>query len=205
MPMTITEKILARAAGKDIVSPGEVVFANIDIALCHDVTSDLAIDIVNEHFGGKVWDPNKMVILPDHGVPNKDIQVAGLVKKLIDFARAQGSPNIYSVETGDYGVCHTMLPYRGFVRPGQVIVGADSHTCQHGSLGAFATGIGSTELGNVLGTGKLWFRVPESIKIEVNGKFPEGVMAKDLILKVIGDLGVDGALYSYGMDRDNNR
>ncbi len=195
MSMTITEKILARAAGKAEVKPGEVVFANVDIALCHDVTSDLAIDIVENDFGGKVWDPNKMVILPDHGVPNKDIQCATLVKRLIDFARSQGCPNIYSVETGDYGVCHTMLPYRGFVRPGQVIIGADSHTCQHGSLGAFSTGIGSTELGNVLATGKLWFRVPETIKIEVNGKLPADVMAKDLVLKVIGDLGVDGALY----------
>jgi 3-isopropylmalate/(R)-2-methylmalate dehydratase large subunit len=195
MGMTITEKILAKAAGKTKVNPGDVVFANVDIALCHDVTSDLAIDIVEKDFGGKVWDPKKIVVLPDHGVPNKDIQVATLVKRLIDFARKQNVPNIYSIETGDYGVCHTMLPYRGFVRPGQVIVGADSHTCQHGSLGAFSTGIGSTELGNVLATGKLWFRVPETIKIEVNGKLPKDVMAKDVVLKVIGDLGVDGALY----------
>ncbi|MDR2431320.1 MAG: 3-isopropylmalate dehydratase large subunit [Candidatus Margulisbacteria bacterium] len=195
MGMTITEKILARAAGKKTVTPGEVVFAGVDIALAHDVTSDLAIDIVEKDFGGQVWDPAKIIILPDHGVPNKDIQVAMLVKKLLDFAAAQKIKNIFSVETGDYGVCHTMLPYRGFVRPGQVIVGADSHTCQHGSLGAFSTGIGSTELGNVFATGRLWFRVPETIKIEVNGRLPDGVLAKDLVLRVIGDLGVDGALY----------
>ncbi|GBR77597.1 3-isopropylmalate dehydratase large subunit [Candidatus Termititenax dinenymphae] len=195
MGMTITEKILAKAAGKAQVVPGEVVFAKVDIALAHDVTSDLAIDIVEQDFGGKVWDPDKIIVLPDHGVPNKDIQVATLVKKLLDFAEKKKIKNVYSIETGDYGVCHTMLPYRGFVRPGQVIVGADSHTCQHGSLGAFSTGIGSTELGNVFATGKLWFRIPESIKIEVNGKLPEGVMAKDVVLRVIGDLGVDGALY----------
>ncbi|MDR1453398.1 MAG: 3-isopropylmalate dehydratase large subunit [Candidatus Margulisbacteria bacterium] len=195
MGLTITEKILARAAGKKTVQPGEVVFASVDIALAHDVTSDLAIDIVEKDFGGRIWDPDKIIVLPDHGVPNKDIQTATLVRKLLDFAAAKKIKNIYSVETGDYGVCHTMLPYRGFVRPGQVIVGADSHTCQHGSLGAFSTGIGSTELGNVFATGKLWFRVPETIKIEVRGSLPDGVMAKDLILRVIGDLGVDGALY----------
>ncbi|GBR74262.1 aconitase superfamily, partial [Candidatus Termititenax aidoneus] len=131
MGMTITEKILARAAGQATVKPGEVVFAQVDIALAHDVTSDLAIDIVEKDFGGKVWDPDKIIVLPDHGVPNKDIQTATLVRRLLDFATAQKIKNVYSVETGDYGVCHTMLPYRGFVRPGQVIVGADSHTCQH--------------------------------------------------------------------------
>lgn len=195
MGMTITEKILARAAGKAKVNPGDVVFANVDIALAHDVTSDLAIDIVEKDFAGKVWDPDRIIVLPDHGVPNKDIQVAQLVKKLLDFAQEKGIKNVFSIETGNYGVCHTMLPEEGFVRPGEVIVGADSHTCQHGALGAFSTGIGSTELGNVFATGKLWFRVPETIKIEVNGKLPKGVMAKDVVLKVIGDLGVDGALY----------
>jgi 3-isopropylmalate/(R)-2-methylmalate dehydratase large subunit len=195
MGMTITEKILARASGKTKVTPGDVVTAKIDIALAHDVTSDLAIDILYKEFGGKVWDPERIIILPDHGVPNKDIQVATLVKKLINFARDQKITHIYSIETGDYGVCHTMLPEEGHVRPGEVIVGADSHTCTHGHLGAFATGIGSTELGNVLGTGRLWFRVPESIKINVKGQFKKSVMAKDLILKFIGDVGVDGCLY----------
>ncbi len=195
MGMTITEKILARAAGKEKVTPGEVIFANIDIALAHDVTSDLAIDIVEKEFNGKVWDPNKIIVLPDHGVPNKDIQVATLVKKLLNFAEQKNIKNVFSVETGCYGVCHTMLPEEGFVRPGEVIVGADSHTCQHGALGAFSTGIGSTELGNVFATGKLWFKVPETLRIIVNGKMPAGVMAKDLFLKVVGDIGVDGALY----------
>ncbi len=195
MGMTITEKILARASGKKKVTPGDVVNANVDIALAHDVTSDLAIDILLKDLGGKVWDPKRIIVLPDHGVPNKDIQVATMVKKLIDFARAQKIKHVYSIETGEYGVCHTMLPEEGHVRPGEVIVGADSHTCAHGSLGAFATGIGSTELGNVFGTGKLWFRVPESVKIVVKGKFKKGVMAKDLILKFIGDVGVDGCLY----------
>lgn len=195
MGMTITEKILARAAGKKQVVPGEVIVANIDIALAHDVTSDLAIDIVEKEFNGKIWDPDKIIILPDHGVPNKDIKVATLVKKLLEFAKTKKIRNVFAVETGNYGVCHTMLPEEGFVRPGEVIVGADSHTCQHGALGAFSTGIGSTELGNVFATGKLWFKVPESIKIEVNGKLPKNVMAKDIFLKVVGDIGVDGALY----------
>jgi 3-isopropylmalate/(R)-2-methylmalate dehydratase large subunit len=195
MGMTITEKILARAAGKKAVVPGEVIVANIDIALAHDVTSDLAIDIVEKEFGGKIWDKNKIVVLPDHGVPNKDIKVATLVKKLMTFARVKKIKNVYGIETGKFGVCHTMLPEEGFVRPGEVIVGADSHTCQHGALGAFSTGIGSTELGNVFATGKLWFKVPETMKIEVTGKMPKGVMAKDLFLKVVGDIGVDGALY----------
>lgn len=195
MGMTITEKILARASGKQKCSPGEVVTAKVDIALAHDVTSDLAIDIVHNNFGGKIWDPNRIIILPDHGVPNKDIKTAALVKKLLDFAKKQKIKNVFAIETGEYGVCHTMLPEEGFVRPGEVIVGADSHTCTHGHLGAFATGIGSTELGNVFATGKLWFKVPESIKINVKGKFKKGVMAKDLILKFIGDVGVDGCLY----------
>lgn len=195
MGMTITEKILAKAAGQEKAKPGEVVFAKIDIALAHDVTSDLAIDIVEKEFNGQIWDPNRIIILPDHGVPNKDIQVATLVKKLLEFATKKGIKNVFSIETGCYGVCHTMLPEEGFVRPGEVIVGADSHTCQHGALGAFSTGIGSTELGNVFATGKLWFKVPETLRIVVTGKMPAGVMAKDLFLKVVGDIGVDGALY----------
>jgi 3-isopropylmalate/(R)-2-methylmalate dehydratase large subunit len=195
MGQTITEKILARAAEKDKVTPGEVITANISIALAHDVTSDLAIDIVRNDFNNKIWDKNRIIVLPDHGVPNKDIQTATLVKKLIDFVKEQKIKNIYAIETGEYGVCHTMLPEEGHVRPGEVIVGADSHTCSHGFLGAFSTGIGSTELGNVFATGKLWFKVPESIKINVAGEFKPGVTAKDLILKFIGDVGVDGCLY----------
>ncbi len=195
MSQTITEKILARASGKKSVVPGEVIIANVDIALAHDVTTDLAIDIVEKEFGGKLWDPSKIVILPDHGVPNKDISVATLVKRLLDFAKAKGIKNVFSIETGTYGVCHTMLPEEGFVRPGEVIIGADSHTCQAGALGAFSTGLGSTELGNVFATGKIWLKVPETLKIEVNGKLPKDVMAKDIFLRVVGDIGVDGALY----------
>ena len=164
MGMTITEKILARAAGKKEVKPGEVVFAQVDIALAHDVTSDLAIDIVEKDFGGRVWDPDKIIILPDHGVPNKDIQVATLVRKLLDFAAAKKIKNVFGIETGDYGVCHTMLPYRGFVRPGQVIIGADSHTCTYGALGAFSTGVGSTDMAAGMAKGVAWFKVPAAIR-----------------------------------------
>lgn len=195
MGMTITEKILARSSQKEKVIPGEVVESNIDIALAHDVTSAKAIELVDQEFGGKVWDPEKIIVTPDHGVPNKDIQVAELVRQLLDFVESKHIPNLYAVETGNYGVCHSILPDEGHVLPGEVIVGADSHTCTHGALGAFATGIGSTELGNVMATGKLWFRVPASIKIQAEGSFPKNVMAKDLFLRVVGDIGVDGALY----------
>jgi len=196
---TITEKILARKSDRDRVSPGEVVWARVDGLMMHDVTSDLAIDILNNDFGGRIASGLKIVVVPDHYVPNKDIKSAALygkLKKFVAQAKAQSADiHDYMIEGGDYGVCHYMVPEKGHVREGEVWVGGDSHTCTYGALGAFSTGFGSTEAGNVLGTGQMWFRVPESMRLDVTGKMPRNVMAKDLFLRVVGDIGVDGALY----------
>src|SRR3989344_1409196 len=198
MGKTITEKILARAAGKDSVIPGETIEAKIDVLMMHDVTSSGAIKLLKKEFKNKIADGLKIVVVPDHYVPNKDIESAQLYQELKNFVN-EHSPGAhiyaYMIERGNYGVCHVMLPEKGHVIPGQVLVGGDSHTCTYGALGAFSTGIGTTEVGNVLATGKLWFRVPETFKFEVNGKMPKNVMAKDLFLRVVGDIGVDGALY----------
>jgi 3-isopropylmalate/(R)-2-methylmalate dehydratase large subunit len=196
---TITEKILAKHAERDRVSPGEIVWCKVDGLMMHDVTSDLAIDILNKDFGGKIAGELEIVVVPDHYVPNKDIKSAALYGKLKRFvaqAKEQGADiHTYMIEGGDYGVCHYMLPEKGHIKPGDLWVGGDSHTCTYGALGAFSTGFGSSEAGNVLGTGDMWFRVPESMKIDVNGKMPRNVMSKDLFLRVVGDIGVDGALY----------
>lgn len=193
--MTITEKILANSSGKDRVRPGEVVEPSIDTLMMHDVTSTGAINILNEEFNGKIHPDLGVVVTPDHFVPQKDIKSAELYNELSEFVEQQGIENAYMLEGGDYGVCHVMLPSKGHVFPGDIIVGADSHTCSYGALGAFSTGIGSTEAGNVLATGRLWFRVPETYSFEVSGELPENTMSKDLFLKVLGDIGVDGALY----------
>ena len=174
MPQTITEKILARHAGKETVSPGEIIDANIDVLMMHDVTSTGAIKLLKKHFNNKVAEGLKIVVVPDHYVPPKDIESALLYQELSSFVKEQKGRGVnissYMLEGGDYGVCHVMLPEKGHVIPGQVLVGGDSHTCTYGALGAFSTGIGTTEAGNVLATGELWFRVPESMKINVEGK-----------------------------------
>lgn len=196
---TITEKILARHSGKDRVEPGETIESKVDVLMMHDVTSTGAIKLLRKEFGNKVANGLKIVAVPDHYVPNKDIKSAELYQEFKEFINEQKAKGVniskYMIEGGDYGVCHVMMPEKGHVIPGNVIVGGDSHTCSYGALGAFSTGIGTTEVGNVLATGSLWFRVPESFKIEVNGTMPKNVMAKDLFLRVVGDIGVDGALY----------
>jgi 3-isopropylmalate/(R)-2-methylmalate dehydratase large subunit len=196
---TITEKILARAAGKERVVPGETIDARIDTLMMHDVTSSGAIKLLKKEFGNKVAEGLEIVVTPDHYVPNKDIASAILYQELKTFVGEQQAAGAkicaYMVEGGDYGVCHVMVPEKGHVLPGQVIVGGDSHTCTYGALGAFSTGIGTTEAGNVLATGRLWFRVPESFLFKVDGEMPKNVMAKDLFLRVVGEIGVDGALY----------
>jgi len=196
---TLTEKILAKASGKERVVPGETIDAKVDVLMMHDVTSTGAIKLLRKEFGNKIASGLKIVVVPDHYVPNKDIDSAKLYQELRGFVEEQkaNGANIvdYMIEGGDYGVCHVMLPEKGHVIPGQVLVGGDSHTCTYGALGAFSTGVGTTEAGNVLAAGSLWFRVPESFKFEVSGKMPKNVMAKDLFLRVVGDIGVDGALY----------
>jgi len=191
--MNIIEKILANASGKQEVSPGEIVEAKIDVAMTHDLTGPLAIKSFNEIGAKKVWDSNKVVIIIDHLVPASSVISAELHKTVRNFAEEQHIENFYDVGRG--GVCHQVMPEKGHVRPGEVIVGSDSHTCTYGAFGAFATGIGSTEMAAVFATGKLWFRVPEVIKVDVTGKFKKMVSAKDLTLKIVGEIGADGAIY----------
>ena len=193
MGQTITEKILAKHAGRDRVMPGELVKAKLDLVMCHDVTTTPAIDMMKEHGITKVFDPEKIVIMPDHFVPNKDIKSAEMVRKIRLWADKMGIETFY--ELGNHGVCHALLPEQGHVKPGMTIVGADSHTCTHGALGAFSTGIGSTDLAASLATGELWFKVPPTILFNITGSLQEGVYAKDIILEIIRLIGVDGARY----------
>ncbi len=191
--MNIIEKILANASGKQEVSPGEIVEANIDVAMTHDLTGPLAIKSFRKIGAKKVWNNQKVVVILDHLVPASSIISANLHKIVRNFAEEQNIKNFYDVGRG--GVCHQVMPEQGHVRPGEVIVGSDSHTCTYGAFGAFATGIGSTELAAVFATGKLWFRVPEVIKVDVTGKFQKLVTAKDLTLNIVGKIGADGAIY----------
>jgi len=191
--MNIIEKILANASGKKEVSPGEIVEANIDVAMTHDLTGPLAIKSFRKIGTKKVWDNNKVVVILDHLVPASSVISANLHKIVRNFVEEQKIKNFYDVGRG--GVCHQVMPEQGHVRPGEVIVGSDSHTCTYGAFGAFSTGIGSTEMAAVFATGKLWFRVPRVIKVEVTGKFQKLVTAKDLTLNIVGKIGADGAIY----------
>ena len=191
--MNIIEKILARASGKDEVAPGEVVEASIDVAMVPDVTGPLTVESFRKIGAEKVWDNQRIVIVLDHIVPASSVKAAELHAMLREFAKEQKIENFYDIGQG--GICHQVMPEKGHVRPGELIVGADSHTCTHGAFGAFATGIGSTEMAAVFATGTLWFNVPKVIKVDVSGKFQDFVTAKDLILHVIGQIGVDGAIY----------
>lgn len=193
-PMTISEKIFSKAAGKT-VKAGEFVLANIDRAMTHDITGPLAVDgfyeIMKEKEEKKVWDPSKIVILFDHQVPADSLNAAQNHTMLRKFAKEQ---NILNYDVYE-GVCHQVMPEKGHVKPGDLIVGSDSHTCAYGSLGAFSTGVGSTDMAAVFASGKLWFKVPETIRFEVNGKLPKHVYSKDVILHLIGDVGAEGARY----------
>ncbi len=193
MSMTITEKILARASGKESVKAGDLVDAQIDVVMCHDVTTPPAISMLEEKGIDVVFDPEKIVVTPDHFQPAKDIKSAQLMKRLDKWARKYNIKYYYKI--GQAGVCHALLPEQGHIRPGEVIVGGDSHTCTYGAFGAFSTGIGSTDLAAAIATGKLWFKVPESIKFVLNGSFNKGVYSKDVILEAIRLIGTDGALY----------
>jgi 3-isopropylmalate/(R)-2-methylmalate dehydratase large subunit len=193
MGMTLTEKILARAAGRKKVVPGELVDAKIDIVMCHDVTTPPAISMLQERGIDKVFDPEKIVVTPDHFQPAKDIKSAELHKRLHDWAIRNKIKHYYKL--GRAGVCHALLPEQGHIRPGEVIVGSDSHTCTYGAFAAFSTGIGSTDAAAAIATGQLWFKVPASMKFVLNGSLSPGVYSKDVILAVIARIGVDGALY----------
>jgi 3-isopropylmalate/(R)-2-methylmalate dehydratase large subunit len=193
MAMTISEKILAKASGKKRVEPGEIVEAKIDVALTHDVLGWPSAEEFKKIGLKKVWSPEKIVVILDHFVPNKDMESAELCRKLREFVKEQGIKNYY--EVGRHGICHTMLSEEGFVWPGAVIVGTDSHTCTHGALGAFATGIGTSEMAAVFALGKLWFRVPETMLFNITGNLVKMVSAKDVILKILSIIKVDGAIY----------
>jgi len=192
-PMTITEKILAAHAGLDEVEPGQLISCSLDIVLANDVTAPIAIREFQRTGVEQVWDPERVVLVPDHYTPNKDINSAEQAKVMREFAREQGISHYY--EIGCMGVEHALLPEQGVVGPGDVIIGADSHTCTYGAVGAFATGVGSTDAAAGMATGETWFKVPASIRFEVSGEFGKWVSGKDLILHVIGMIGVDGALY----------
>ena len=191
--MTITEKILAVHSGRKQVSPGEILNVRIDLTLGNDITAPLAIQAFEEIGAKKVFHRDRVVLVPDHFTPAKDIPSAEQCKILREFAKAQRLTHFF--EIGEAGIEHVLLPEKGLVLPGEVVIGADSHTCTYGALGAFSTGVGSTDLGAAMATGKLWLKVPASIKLIYHGRLNPWVSGKDLILFTIGDIGVDGALY----------
>ncbi|MBN1882092.1 MAG: 3-isopropylmalate dehydratase large subunit [Deltaproteobacteria bacterium] len=193
MPMTIIEKILARHSGADDIAPGDLIMADVDLALANDITAPLSIDVFNEAGLKRVFDAKKIALVCDHFTPNKDIDSANQCKMVRKFAKDMDIIHFY--EGGDCGVEHALLPELGLIVPGDLIVGADSHTCTYGALGAFATGVGSTDLAGVMMTGQVWLKVPESMKFVYHGTPGRWVSGKDLILHTIGDIGVDGALY----------
>ncbi|MGB9936218.1 MAG: homoaconitase large subunit [Methanobacterium sp.] len=192
MSMTMAEKILARASGRKEVEAGEIVMANIDVAMTHDLTGPLSVESFEKIGVPEVWDPEKIVVVFDHQVPADSIDAAENHIIMRKFVKDQGITNFYDVREG---VCHQVLPEKGHIVPGEVVVGTDSHTCTHGALGAFSTGIGSTDMSMVFATGKLWFKVPETIKFNIEGNLPQNVYAKDVILNIIGQVGADGATY----------
>jgi len=213
MGMTITEKILARHAGKASVQPGENVWVDIDILMTHDVCGPGTIGVFKENFGenARVWDPERVVIIPDHYIFTTDAKAHRNIEILREFVAAQGikyfydpdfvsgpgMPTPYADPTNTLykGVCHKALPEEGHVRPGEILLGTDSHTCTHGAFGQLATGIGNTDAGFVMGTGKLWLKVPPTQKFVFNGQMPPYLMGKDLILAIIGKISVSGAIY----------
>ncbi|MES0328877.1 MAG: 3-isopropylmalate dehydratase large subunit [Dehalococcoidales bacterium] len=191
--MTLVEKILAAHAGKGRVSPGEFLNVRVDVILANDITAPIAIREFKRLGLKKVFDPQKVVMVPDHFVPTKDIASAEQVKVMRQFAQEQG---VIFFETGQMGIEHVLLHEQGLVLPGDVIIGADSHTCTYGALGAFATGMGSTDIAAAMATGDIWMKVPPTIKFVYQGQLPRWVGGKDLILNTIGRIGVDGALYA---------
>jgi 3-isopropylmalate/(R)-2-methylmalate dehydratase large subunit len=193
MGNTITEKILMAHTDLKEIRAGQLINAKVDIALGNDITAPIAIKEFQKAGGKKVFDKNKVVLVLDHFTPNKDIDSAQQCKFVHEFAMEQQVTHFY--EGGQVGIEHALLPEKGIVLPGDLVIGADSHTCTYGALGAFATGVGSTDLAAVMLTGELWFKVPQSMKFIIKGKMPKWVSGKDLILNIIGRIGVDGALY----------
>lgn len=199
--MNITEKILARASGKSQVAPDDIVFANVDKAMIHDVSGPGVIKVFEKLKKegmnvDKLWDSSRIWVAEDHFVPSAEKISAENIVKLSKFTQQYGIEKHFKYGMGQYGICHTLSHEEAMVLPGEVYVGGDSHTNTTGALGAFACGLGHTDVAYVLLNGKIWFKVPETIYFKLNGKLPQGVMAKDFILKIIGDIGTDGAAYS---------
>lgn len=192
MGMTMTQKILADHAGVKEVHAGELIEANVDIVMANDITGPMALPIF-KRMADKVFDKDKVVLVPDHFTPNKDIKSAENSKAIREFSREQGLT--HHMEQGKCGVEHAILPESGIVVAGDAVIGADSHTCTYGAIGAFSTGVGTTDIATGMATGQLWFKVPSAIKFNLHGKLPKYVSGKDVILHIIGRIGVDGALY----------
>lgn len=193
MGMTMTQKILAKHAGLEKVEAGDLIMANLDLVLGNDVTTPVAVKEFQKFNNQEIFNKNKVAIVPDHFAPNKDIKSAEHCKLIREFARNKEIVNYF--EVGQMGIEHVLIPEKGLVVPGDVVIGADSHTCTYGALGAFSTGIGSTDMAAGMATGKAWFKVPEAIRFELKGKPAKWVSGKDIILHIIGMIGVDGALY----------
>lgn len=193
MAMTMTQKILAKHAGLESVKAGQLIEADIDMALANDITGPISIRVMEDGGFDEVFDKEKIALVMSHFAPNKDIKSAENTKKCRDFAKKHDIVNFYDV--GAMGIEHALIPEKGLIGPGELIVGADSHTCTDGALGAFATGVGSTDIAKAMITGKAWFKVPSAIRFNLRGKLKEYVSGKDLILYIIGMIGVDGALY----------
>ena len=192
MGMTMSEKILAKHAGLERVEAGQLVTCKLDMVLANDITAPPSIKIF-ESIGRPVFDNEKIALVPDHFQPAKDIKSAELAKIVRDFAVKHKI--VHYFEQGRVGIEHVILPEQGIVAPGMLTIGADSHTCTYGAVNGFATGVGSTDLGAAMATGEAWFKVPQAIKVELTGKKPAGISGKDVILTLIGQIGVDGALY----------
>ena len=193
MSMTMTQKIIAAHCGKETVTPGEIVLANTDLVLGNDITAPVAVNEFEKAACDKVFDKSKVVLVLDHFVPNKDIKAAEQSKQIREFARRHDIEHFFDV--GQTGVEHALLPEKGLVTAGDLVIGADSHTCTYGALGAFSTGVGSTDMAAAMASGKVWLRVPEAIKVVLHGAFKKYVSGKDVVLHLIGMIGVDGALY----------
>jgi len=193
MGMTITEKIIAAHAKIDEVKAGEFVEVDVDLALANDITAPLAIEVFRHLGASEIFDPKKVALIQDHFIPNKDIESAQQVKVMADFTKEMGIEHFFDL--GETGIEHVIVPEKGLVVPGDLVIGADSHTCTYGALGAFSTGVGSTDLGVVMATGRIWLRVPQSIKVRYVGNIPRWVQGKDLILATLGRIGVSGAVY----------
>ncbi len=193
MSKTVSEKILAKASGQKEVIAGEIVKANVDVALMPDLTTILAVNAMKAMGIEKIWDNEKVVIVLDHVAPASTLMAAEIHRDIRKFAKEQDMKYLYDVNSG---VCHQVLPENGHVKPGMIVIGSDSHTCTHGAFGAFATGVGSTDMGAILATGKTWLKTPETIKVNVEGKLSKWVAPKDVILKAAGRIGADGATYN---------